>query len=319
MSKSKLKDIDGQKIRRQYFNIPLIFLYSLMIMVPYTIFINSIFTGKADLYEWLSSLWISIWVCFCFSLPILILRTLNKYFFGRIICVLANDGIHYPRGMVRWETIEKIEYVIDSKPRYKSDSSKAFRVVIYTRGGKHIVLTSAPISIVSRIKKLRKDIDIKISGATSLLPGMLIMATIILLCPFYVMLIRKAPGVSTVKLVVATVIMLVLTIARIPIFSAYAIEYRFWRRILPNKVLSYIILGCYYSSAFVCLLILCYFPNWIVTVLVGIYIGIVDPPIPSRRGNKSGRCLSYEELYELYIVKADIWEEKVKKSKRWQH
>ena len=303
MKDNTLKHIDGKKIRRQYFNIPLIILYSLMLAIPYAIFTISLCIGKFDSSTWQSTLLTSIWVCFCFSLPLLILRTLNKHFFGRIICVLTEDGIHYPKGTIRWETLEKIEYAIDTKPRYKNDLPKAFRTIIYTKGGKHIVLADTPLYTVSHIKKYRKDQDAKISGATSLLPIVSLIAFIILVCPFYVVLLRNAPGVSSTQFIVFAVIGIVVGIIRTPIFNTYAIQYLFWRRILPKKWLSYIILGFYYSSFFIVLLVLYYFPNWIVVSLLGIYLGIVQPPIPSKHGSsRYNRFLSYEQLCEIYIL-----------------
>lgn len=194
--KNNLKYVDGKRIRRQYFNIPLIILYSLMLAIPYAIFTISLCIGKFDPSIWPSTLWTSIWICFCFSLPMLILRTLNKHFFGRIICVLNEEGIYHPKGMLRWETIEKIGYAIDSKPRYKSDSAKAFRAIIYTQGGKHVVLNNSSLYILSRAKKYSKELDVKISGASSLIPVMLIITAIIFLCPFYVVLLRNSPGLQ---------------------------------------------------------------------------------------------------------------------------
>lgn len=284
-----------------------------MLAIPYSIFTISLCMGKFDSYEWPSTLWISIWVCFFFSLPLLILRTLNKHCFGRIICVLNEEGIYYSnKGKLRWEIIEKVEYIIDSKPRYPNDTGKAFRAIVYTQGGKHIVLPNAPLYIVSRLKKYQKKLDIKILGTTSLLPVALVMATILLLCPFYVMLLRNAPGASVTHFVVLAIIWVVLGIIRTPLFDTCDIRYRFWSKILPKKWLSYIVLGCYYSSFFVVLLVLFYFPNWVVVSILGIYLGIAQPPIPSKYG--SGRfnyMPSYEKLCEIYIDKADFWEKHI--------
>ena len=316
MNDINLKFIDGKKIRRQYFNIPLIILYSLMIAIPYAIFTISLCIGKFDSAEWPSTLWISIGVCFCFSLPFLILRILNKYCFGRIICVLTQKGIHFPKGMLGWETIEKIEYAIDSKPRYKSDSAKAFRAIVYTKGGKHVVLNSSPLYILFRAKKYNKELDVRISGATSLLPVALVMAAIIALCPFYVVLLRNSPGASGAHFIVLAAIWVVLGIIRPYVLDTYAIRYRFWRRILQKKWLSYIILGCYYSSFFAALLVLSYFPNWVVVSLLGVYLGIVQPPLPSRYGsNRYNHILAYEQLFEIYINKADFWEDHLSKNR----
>lgn len=317
MEENNLKHIEGKKIRRQYFNIPLIVLYSLMLAIPYAVFTISLCIGKFDSYEWPSTLWTSIWVCFFFSLPLLILRILNKHCFGRIICVLNEKGIYYAnKGKLRWETIEKIEYIIDSKPRHKNDTKKAFRAIVYTQGGKHIVLPNAPLYIVSRLKKYKKGLDIKISGVASLLPVTLVMAAILLLCPFYVILLRNAPGASVTHFVVLTIIWIIFGIIRTPIFDTYDIRYRFWSKILPKKWLSYMVLGCYYSSFFVVLLIFFYFPNWAVVSILGIYLGIVQPPIPSKYGSARFTYMpSYEKLCEIYIEKADFWEAHIAKTR----
>lgn len=308
--------MEGKKIRRQYFNVPLIILCSLMLAIPYFIFIISLCIGKFDSYEWPSAFWTSIAVCFFFSLPLFVLHTLNKHCFGRTICVLNEEGIHYSnKGKLRWETIEKIEYVIDSKPRYKSDTGKACRAIVYTQGGKHVVLANAPLYMVSCIKKYQKGLDVKILGATSLLSTTLVVAVILLLCPFYVVLLRNAPGASVAHMITLAIIFAILGTIRILIFDMYDIQYRFWSKVLPKKWLSYMILGCYYSSFFIVLLVLFYFPNWVVVSLLGIYLGIVQPPIPSRCGSSRYHFMpSYNQLYETYITKADLWKERIEKN-----
>ena len=316
MKENKLKHIDGKKIRRQYCNAPLIFLYTVMLAIPYAIFVISWGIGKLDPSDWPSTLWMSIWVCFVFSVPFLLLRILNTYCFGRIICVLTEEGIHYPKGMLRWETIEKIEYAIDTKPRYKSDSGKSFRLILFTRGGKHVVLDKSPLRILSQIKKYRPEPDVRISGVTSLLSPVLIMTAIIVLCPLYLVLLIRAPGASVPQLVVMAVIWLILGLVRIPVFDAYDVRYRFWRPILPRKWLAYTLLGVYYASFFAAILAVSYFPNWVVVSLLGIYLGVVQPPVPSKRGSsRVNRILSYEQLYEIYITQADFWEKNMEKNR----
>lgn len=202
------------------------------------------------------------------------------------------------------------------KARYKSDSAKAFRAIVYTKGGKHVVLNSSPLYILFRAKKYNKELDVRISGATSLLPVALVMAAIIALCPFYVVLLRNSPGASGAHFIVLAAIWVVLGIIRPYVLDTYAIRYRFWRRILQKKWLSYIILGCYYSSFFAALLVLSYFPNWVVVSLLGVYLGIVQPPLPSRYGsNRYNHILSYEQLFEIYINKADFWEDHLSKNR----
>jgi|GEM_PF-810822 len=312
----KLNQINGKKIRRQYFNIPLIILYSLMFEIPYAVTVISICSGENDFYKLPELIWKSIWICFVFSLPILVLRILNKHCFGRIICVLSEEGIYYSnKAKIRWETIEKIEYVINSEPRYKGDTRKDFRVIVYTQGGKHIVLTNAPMCIVSDIKKYQKNIDIKFLGAKSLIPSVLGITLILLLSPFYAELLCRAPGPSIAQGAVLVIIATLFYVIRNIIFDTYFIQYRFWRKILPKKWLSYIILAFYYSSGFVALLVLCYFPNWVTVSFVGIFLGILHPPIPSKHNNGHFDLMSYNKLYEIYIDNADFWEESIEKNK----
>lgn len=290
----------------------------MMFAIPYCIFAISWCVGKLDTYGSLSTFWTFVLVCFIFSAPFLVLRLLNKHLFGKIVCVLDEEGIYYAnKGKLCWDSIEKIEYVIDSKPRYKSDSGKTWRVIVYTHGGKHVVLEKAPLYIISSIKKHQKSLDVKIIGASSLVTPVLIMATILLLCPCYAVLLIKAPeGVTIPHIIVLMIIWLVLGFVRIPIFDAYDIQYRFWSKLLPKRLLSHIVLGFYYSSYFIALMILFYFPNWVVVSLLGIYLGIVQAPMPSKYGIcRYGSIPSYKQLYEIYINQADFWEECIAKRK----
>jgi len=317
MKKNELKDIDGKKIRRQYFNAPLIFLLSFMIAIPYSITVFSLAMGKYEQYALPSTLKSTVLVCGILSLPFWILRALNKRFFGKIICVLNEEGIHHPKGMLKWDAIEKIEYALDAKPRYKSDPSSAFRAIVYyAQGTKHLVLEKAPISILSRIKKYRKDVDARIEGGASFLPTVLILSAIVIICPLYILSLKNAPGATTSQVIVFMAIWLVLGIARIPVFDAFLVEYRFWSKILHRKWLSYIVLACYYPLFFVALLVLFHFPNWFVVVVLGLCVGIIQPPVPSRYGSaRLRRILSYEQLYDIYINKADFWESQIKQRK----
>ena len=317
MKKNELRDVDGKKIRRQYFNAPLIFLFSFMIAIPYLITVFSLAMGKYEQYALPSTLKSTVLVCGILSLPFWMLRALNKRFFGKIICVLNEEGIHHPKGMLKWEAIEKIEYAFDAKPRYKSDPSKAFRAIVYyAQGTKHLVLEKVPISILSRIKKYRKDVDARIEGIASLIPTVLIISAIVIICPLYILSFENAPGATTSQIIVFMAVLLVLGIVRILLFDAFSIEYRFWSKILRKKWLSYIVLACYYPLFFVAFLVLFHFPNWFSVIALGICVGIIQPPLPSRYGSaRFHRILSYEQLYDIYINKADFWESQIKQRK----
>ena len=312
-----LQHISGKQIRRQRFNIPLVVLYSLMFAIPYAVFIISLGTDNFDFSAWKATLWICVWIFFTISLPFLILRVLNNRLFGEIICTLTTEGFYYQKGKLYWETIEKIEYAVDSNPKFKGDITKSFRLIVYTTGGKHIVIAGAPLGIITSVKKYRKDINIKITGAKSWLHEILVVIAIILVLPGYVVLLCRISAVPIVHCAVFGVIWIVSSIILPPVLEKYAVGYRFWRKVLPKKWLSYILLGCYYSSYFSVLLILLYFPNWFVVAALGIYMGVVQPPVPSRHGcARFHRILSYEKLYDIYVNEADFWKKKMESGKK---
>ena len=183
----ELKEIKGKKIRRQYFTIPVLMHYVLMVFVPYCILIFSIQLGKFHMQEWISSIWISVWVCFCFSLPWVLLKFLNRLYFGQIVCVLTEDGIYYKDGLIEWNRISKIEYVIDLPSRYKYDPTRKCRAVIYTEN-KTIILYHAPRSILRSVKKFKPQINARMSNGSKWLITILVLLLIFLvpLIPFLV-------------------------------------------------------------------------------------------------------------------------------------
>ena len=133
---NNLKDIQGIKIRQQYFTIPVFIHYVMMLFVPYCILIFSMRFGIFNMQEWLSSVWISVWVCFCFSLPWVILKFLNTAYFGKGICVLTENGIYYKDGFIEWNRISKIEYIIDLPVNvfYPEKMSSAKSIILYVVG-----------------------------------------------------------------------------------------------------------------------------------------------------------------------------------------
>ena len=183
---SNLKHIQGKKIRRQYFTIPVLIHYVLMLFVPYCILIFSIQLGKFNMHEWISSIWISVWVGFCFSLPWILLKFLNRLYFGEIVCVLTEDGIHYKNGFIEWNSISKIEYVIDLPPRHKHDPKQRCRAVLYIEN-KTIVLFHAPRCILRSVKKLHPQTKTKLANESKWLIAAFVLCLIVvaLIIAFY--------------------------------------------------------------------------------------------------------------------------------------
>ena len=316
--KTSLRKVAGKRMRCQYFNIPVLVVLLLMLAIPYTIFIFQVHLGKFDASEFLSALRVSVWISVCFLIPFLILRTANKHFFGKIICVLTGEGICFSNGMLRWENIQKLEYTLDSDSKYEGDLGKPFRVICYTANGKRVVLNSIPFRFLYFVKKYNQNLDIKITGISSLLSVIFVIGAIIVFCPLYVVLLMQAGRYSVLHLAGFVIVWIIVTVVRTIVFDKYAIPYRFWRRTLPKKKLSYVLLGVWYPSAFAVILIFCYFPNWVTAVILGGYMGIVQPPFPSKSGTRYLLIPTYERLYDAYINNADSWEKTIKAAReKW--
>ena len=71
MAKNRLREIEGVKIRWQYFTAPLLILGIVAIWAPYAIFVLELYADSFNFSNWLSDvLWVSVWVCFVFSVPL---------------------------------------------------------------------------------------------------------------------------------------------------------------------------------------------------------------------------------------------------------
>lgn len=314
MSKNELHSIKGKKIRRQYFTIPVVLHYVLMLALAYFFLVFYIMLGRFDFSDWLSDVWISVWVCFVFSLPWCILKKLNRHFFGRIVCVLTEEGIHYHKGIIHWDCIEKIEYVFDTSPKYKNDPQKRCRAVIHTNG-RHIAILHAPLSIIRDVKKYKPKINVTLSDKRVLLSYIVIITLLLALCPFISWLLADAVGPTPVQFGVMIAITCLIFIICRHLFDIYSIEYRFWRIILKKRWLYNIASWFLVLSDLAVLLLIIIFPQWWLIVLGSAYCGIVGTL--SLR-NRKLNIPSYEFSYEVYIKNANHWENQIKKQKEKQ-
>lgn len=180
-SKVKLRNTAGEKIRRQYFGmyiymvIPWIIQFWLFIPIMEMVINGKEFSGyKAmEMLEVIATLVILL-------LPIVMLSLGNRYFFGRIVCVLNETGIIYKRGFISWKDIERIEYGIELPARYSIKDYCHARIV-----GKEldIKLLHCPCFFMWRAKKYNKDIKCKFSkdSITTIIIMALIPITLLIL------------------------------------------------------------------------------------------------------------------------------------------
>lgn len=162
MKRNHLREIYGEKIRWQYFSWAILILIFCMFFVPYCIFVFSLSAGDFNVSNWFSDLLICVEVCFAFSIPFVILSILNQQFFGKIICVINENGIYYQDGLLKWDEILKIEYEIELSGGVVKKENLFCHSVIYTRKD-NIKLIHTPLFFISKVKKYNPSLDAKIS------------------------------------------------------------------------------------------------------------------------------------------------------------
>jgi len=161
MNKSQLCNVEGEKIRHQYFTGIIWFFLFCMLIISYSMFVFPLMAGNFDLSKWLSNLLMTFGICFCFSIPFIILAVLNRCYFGKIVCVLNNKGLNYKDGIIKWDEINTIEYEINI-PIKVYRKMPFCNAVIYTNNA-NIVLVHAPLFIISKVKKYSPNIETCIS------------------------------------------------------------------------------------------------------------------------------------------------------------
>ena len=171
MSKeNSLKNIPGHKIRRQYFNSPIYLILSVT---------SSLLTLWSTLCisdpECTFSFWLEITVCGLMIsagllIPLAILSCLDRFYFGEVICVLNDRGLHYEKGLVEWKDVVKAVYHPDvpsipatTRPRF-FDTNHVCLTVKNCHKKTELELYWAPFLLLKKIKHYRPDISCKISG-----------------------------------------------------------------------------------------------------------------------------------------------------------
>lgn len=125
-TQEKLKSIPGEKIRRQYFNVVIYPLLSFVLLVLTMCVVTWFGNGTRDeKIEDMASLMVALLFLAVPLLPLIVLSILNRFYFGRVVCVLNEKGLYFADGfidediffkaegnvrMIRWEHIRKVAY-----------------------------------------------------------------------------------------------------------------------------------------------------------------------------------------------------------------
>lgn len=104
-----LKNSDGVKIRMQYFNAPI---FAVIALIVFMLFIGGAVAIKNKESIFSHDMITSFGGLFILTAPFIILSAINRFFFGRVVCVINDEGIRLidePQ-IIKWGEIVKVSY-----------------------------------------------------------------------------------------------------------------------------------------------------------------------------------------------------------------
>ena len=160
-----LREIPGEKIRRQYFNIPIIFVLIFYLSLVLSILTIAVGEGTFSADECLMLTKKLTAIAGLILLPMTVLSALNRFCFGEIICVLNEKGMYYEEEAVRfipWRELRRVSYQPDIPWRsgYKSHCycTRAEITVQSFKKKKQFALYHVPYMLLGKIKKYAPDV-----------------------------------------------------------------------------------------------------------------------------------------------------------------
>lgn len=166
MERKNLNEIEGVKIRRQYFNVVLCYASVFFLGAILTMMIAELHRGTFD--------WAKLWPELVDALPLMlgvlvpcaVLSVLNRLLFGEVICVLNERGLHHRNGCIKWSHIQSMTFHVtyfSGRIRFSFHSGSwnrgfipAHTEVECTTG--LVSIESAPLYMLWEVKKFNPDI-----------------------------------------------------------------------------------------------------------------------------------------------------------------
>ena len=194
-----LREVEGTKIRQQYFN-GIIYIGLSCDFMALIVLVMMSLRDQTPLYpEYLMLYGVGLLLL----LPFVALSALNRFFFGEIICVINEKGIYHKNGFTPWVNIREIVYEISlpSKETLRAAAARDYPGSKYAHATSYdcchaflmlgktyrITLLHAPLHLLKEAKKYHPDLRTSLSeytqGLLTILALILVFGSIFL--PFF--------------------------------------------------------------------------------------------------------------------------------------
>ncbi len=162
----ELKRFSGEKIHTQYFNYILGVFLSFVPMVPIMILILEWKESGEWLFgelisAFLKALPIMVLIWGVVLLPLILLAILNRFCFGKVICVLDDKGIHTENDLILWTDIKGVSFEAAMYSRFRYSPSCA-TFSIKNAGEYEFDIIHFPFYGLRKIKRYCPGISVKV-------------------------------------------------------------------------------------------------------------------------------------------------------------
>lgn len=157
----KLEDINGKKMRRQWFFTPAVLSAGFIIWLLIAAFISGLLFGSETSQEdkgYISLLFTRViipfeFLLFCLSIP-------NIKLWGKTVAVLTDEGIYTNQAFLKWNEISEIEFSPRMLYRGRTDDC-AYTKIVSKKGT--FKIAHMPLYFLLCAKKYKSEIKIKIN------------------------------------------------------------------------------------------------------------------------------------------------------------
>ena len=168
----ELKNVDGTKIRWQYFSV---YIYALLSFLPAILIMISILDIKAGKFDW-ANITDGILTEVIILSPLFLLSFANRFIFGKLICVVNENGLYLENDFIPWEKIKKIEYHPEIPQKHRVNFTYATVMVEDSKFHEYeLDIVHFPIYGLRRIKKYAPDMKITTSRSQKILIAVILL------------------------------------------------------------------------------------------------------------------------------------------------
>ncbi len=160
---TELKDLNGKKIRWQYFNT---FIYAMLAFFPMPlvmIIVMGLKENNLDLAEMIEAIPMALIIWGVFLVPFIILSLLNRFLFGEIVGIVRDDGLLLENNFITWKQIQKITFNPSISSRFKASYTYASLLIKSDTETEYAIdIMHFPMYGLRKIKKYNPEIKIEL-------------------------------------------------------------------------------------------------------------------------------------------------------------